>query len=481
MKISASKADVLWSYFGTIFGLSSSFILLPFVLMRLSGGELGLWYVFLAINGLVNLFDLGFDPTFARNFAYAWSGAIGVAATGAVRDDSATASTEPNYHLIAVLLQTSRKLYRRLASLALILVGSLGTVYVLNIANALSPSQYYLAWGVFCIGLFMNLFFGYFAALMRGIGAIKQINQVTMVGRIAQLALSIGLLYAGWGLLAVAIGFVVNGLVFRGLCHISFMHYQDAGRQTRTAIKTVGRREIRQVYKAVSYNANRDAFVALSNYLSTQATSLIAATFLPLSATAGYSILLQFANAIASVASTIIYAYHPTLQSAYLQGDVAKQREYIGKGLSAYYGLFGLGALGTAIVIIPLVDWMRPSLHLSLPLFIGIAIYIFLWQQQSSAAAFISNTNHVPYVKAFVFASITGTALSLGLARFTSLSVWSLIIGPGLVQLAFNNWYWLHRVMCRLQTDWATTIKAGFAQWLDAIINLNKGFFREKN
>lgn len=75
MKIVASKWDIIWNYIGTLFSLSSSFILLPFVLIFLSPSELGLWYVFLAVNGLVSMFDFGFDPTFARNIAYAWSGA----------------------------------------------------------------------------------------------------------------------------------------------------------------------------------------------------------------------------------------------------------------------------------------------------------------------------------------------------------------------------------------------------------------------
>ncbi|WP_102115977.1 hypothetical protein [Lactiplantibacillus plantarum] len=83
MNIKASKTDIIWSYIGTAFSLSSSFLLLPFIMIKLSSDELGLWYVFLAINGLVSLFDFGFDPAFARNVTYAWGGATRLRRVGA--------------------------------------------------------------------------------------------------------------------------------------------------------------------------------------------------------------------------------------------------------------------------------------------------------------------------------------------------------------------------------------------------------------
>ena len=134
MKIKASKGDVIWSYIGTFFSLSSSFLLLPFVLIKLSGSELGLWYIFLAINGLVSLFDFGFDPTFARNIAYAWGGATKITKLGA--EHASSSSHLPNYQLLAVLVATSRKLYRRISTLALVLISTFGTFYIIHISHA---------------------------------------------------------------------------------------------------------------------------------------------------------------------------------------------------------------------------------------------------------------------------------------------------------------------------------------------------------
>ena len=48
VKIKASKMDVIWSYVGTIFSLSSGFILLPFILLFLNNEQVGMWYILLS-------------------------------------------------------------------------------------------------------------------------------------------------------------------------------------------------------------------------------------------------------------------------------------------------------------------------------------------------------------------------------------------------------------------------------------------------
>lgn len=470
MKIKASKADVIWSYIGTFFSLSSGFLLLPFVMLKLTGSELGLWYIFLAINGLVSLFDFGFDPTFARNIAYAWGGAQGITKTGALNSNAKDKS--PNYHLLAVLLTTSKYLYSRLSLIAISFIGSFGTIYVVHVAK-MHGYTYIVAWVIFCAGLFLNLYLGYYSALLRGIGAVQYINRSTMMAKLCQLVSSIGLLFFNLNLIAVSIGFVVNGLFFRIFCNYYFNIYQNTGQIIHKELHSVEKYEINIAYKAVSYNAYRDGVVSISNYLSTQVSSLIASSFLSLSATGEYSILLQFSNAVVSVASTIIYAYHPTLQSAFQRHDATTEKEYIGRGLLAYYLLFFIGTVGVIEIVFPLLHVIKPTMNLNIILFIGISLYIFLWQHQATAASYISNTNKVPYVIPFAVASILGIMLSFILVRCTSLGVWSLVLGPGIIQLCFNNWYWLYLVLRCLQTNWIKIIKIGFDSWAQSAQALN--------
>ncbi|WP_125704620.1 O-unit flippase-like protein [Lacticaseibacillus daqingensis] len=468
MKIKASRADVIWSYIGTVFSLSSSFLLLPFVMLKLTGAELGLWYIFLAVNGLVNLFDFGFDPTFARNIAYAWGGADGITKTGAKSSSGPDAT--PNYHLLATLVATSRRLYRHLSSLALVLVSTVGTMYIVSISGEIKGHEYLIAWAIFCVGLFLNLYLGYYSALLRGIGAVEGINQSTMLAKVCQLVVSIILLYLNLGLIAVAVGFIVNGTMFRVFCSRYFQKFKNTGALVSEEMPSVTKDEVHETYKAVSYNAFRDGGVAISNYLSTQASSLVASTFLPLSATGEYSILLQFSNAVVNVAATIIYAYHPTLQSAYQRHDIDTEKEYIGRGLSAYYLLFVLGTLGVTACVFPLLHWIKPTMTFDVLLYLGVSLYTFLWQHQSTAASYISNTNRVPYMVPFMIASVSGIVLSLIIVKYTAIGVWALVVGPGIVQLMFNNWYWLHTVVKRLGTTWRAVILSGLGSWRRSLL-----------
>lgn len=75
MQIKARGRDVLWNYGGLFFRMAGQFFVLPLVLSLLDSEYVGLWYVFTAVSGFIVLFQAGFDPTFARNVAYCWSGA----------------------------------------------------------------------------------------------------------------------------------------------------------------------------------------------------------------------------------------------------------------------------------------------------------------------------------------------------------------------------------------------------------------------
>jgi len=473
MKIKASVKDIIWSYIGTIFSLSSGFILLPFILIFLTSGEVGLWYVFLAVNGLVNLFDFGFDPTFARNIAYAWSGATEITRTGA----KFTNHAEVNYRLLRVLIETSKRLYRLISSIAFLFAGTVGTIYVLYISRNVAGINHIIAWIIFCVALFLNLYMGYFSALLRGVGAVSVINRATILSRLCQLIISILLLLFNLKLIAVSIGFLVNGLLLRYLCNRGFYNYKNLGLHLNSIDEKLTRNEVRTVMHTVSYNAFRDGLVALSNYLTTQASSIIASLFFSLGQTGIYSISLQFANAVSSISSSMIYAYHPTLQSAFINGDSDVERKIIGRGLSTLYLLSVLGTIAVVTIVFPILRFIKPNTIFSIPIFIGLSLYTFLWQQQSASASYIANTNKVPYMPAFVVSSLVGIILTLVFIKSSNIGIWSLILGPFIAQGIYNNWKWTNVVMKRLHTSLPQTLKYGFLYWINkvSIIKRKKG------
>lgn len=447
MKIKITSRDVIWNYVGTLLSMASNFVLLPFLLHYLSAEEIGVWYIFLAMNGLVMLFDLGFDPTFARNIAYVWSGATSLARDGAQFDKQIKAVDS---QLFNTLIKTCQYIYQRIALIATFFLVSIGSCYLYLVASHLVDLTNTIAWILFCLSLYINLYLGYFSALLRGIGKVAELNKALTVSRLSQLSVTTILLFLNSGLLAVSVGFLINGFVLRIICRRSFYGNNEVQRITKT-IGRVTKREVLKLYQIVSYNAFRDGRVAIANYLATQATSIIASFYLSLEAVGVYAISVQLATAIVSAAAAYVNTYHPAFQAAYLAGNLAQQRKIVKRGFAVFYLIAIVGAMGVLMIGLPILTLIKPSIHFNQLVFLGYTGYMILWQQQSISASFISNTNEIPYVRAFEISAVLSVIAGLVFCQFLGLGVWGLILGPALVQALYNNWRWTGLVFKRLE------------------------------
>src|SRR5262249_56260127 len=109
----ASQAAVAWSLFATAFRLLSGVLVLPLIVRILPSDHLGLWYVFLSLQGIAALFDLGFGPAVTRAAGYLWGGAQELRKFGVAQVESSdSAVLAPNYSLLTRLVATMRLYYR---------------------------------------------------------------------------------------------------------------------------------------------------------------------------------------------------------------------------------------------------------------------------------------------------------------------------------------------------------------------------------
>lgn len=74
MIVNAGKKDVVWNYLGILFNLGSNVIFLPVMIHYVSPDMVGLCYIFASIGSIVQLFDMGFNPTISHCVTYAWKG-----------------------------------------------------------------------------------------------------------------------------------------------------------------------------------------------------------------------------------------------------------------------------------------------------------------------------------------------------------------------------------------------------------------------
>ncbi len=180
----------------------AALLLLPLIATRLSPAQIGVWFVFVTIQGLTTLIDFGFQPNIARAFAAAFAGAPELLREGI----SHAASDRPNLALARQILHSARRLYLILAVVVLVLLLTIGTLYIDSITQgeALSAAATRIAWCVFSVGVSVNLYFLWAAPLLMGSGRIHQnyLSVIIIKGGFA--IFGAATLLAGGGLIALA-------------------------------------------------------------------------------------------------------------------------------------------------------------------------------------------------------------------------------------------------------------------------------------
>lgn len=438
MKITLKKRDAVWSYLGIILSMGASFLLLPFILLYLDNDSVGLYYIFISLGALAQLFDFGFNPAFARNVAYCWSGATELTRTGG----SFVSGTDTDFRLFRDVLDACRFVYRLISSIAFGLILVFGIFYISYISRDVPGNSPEIAWMIFAVALFLNLYFGYYSVFLRGVGAIAEINKATIFAKLIQIVGTVVLLYMGFGLIGTSIGYLAYGITFRILARHSFLRFHGIGACLEAIPGKVDRGTVIRIVKTIWYNAWRDGLVSVSNYLLGQAGTIVSSFFLSLEQTGMYSLSVQLAVAIASIASMFHSMNQPVLQSAYITGNVNKQKTVLSFNVISFICLFVFGMVLLVVVGIPVIHVIKPTYVISIPVLFAIGAYQFILSFRNCYATYISTTNRVIYYKAFIFSAILCIVLEFAFTGYFELGAWGLVWAQIFSQLVYNLWKW---------------------------------------
>ena len=442
MLISTSRKDVVWNYLGTFLNLGINFIMLPIYMYFLTSEYLALWYVFASLGSIVNMFDFGFTPVLSRNIAYCWSGVANLSKVGVDRVQEG-AGLSPNYALLSKVIRTCRLLYFIIATVAIAILLSVGSFYILSLSKGLNELECLIAWCAYSTSVFLNLYFGYYAVLLRGIGKIDSYNQSMCVGKVVQILLSTILLAAGFGLVAIAAAFCIYGVLSRVLFRRAFYSVEEIKSHLDDINVASSRDDIVQTFVLVWHNAWREGMVSLAKYLTSQAGTIICSIYFTLAQTGIYSISLQATTAIASVSSVVFNSYNPSMQNAYAMRDYNRATKLLSKGMICFTVLFLLLLTSFLTIGIPILEYIGTNYEFSVPVTLCVAAFSYVYQRHSNYASFIANSNQIPYMKAYLISGILGVTLScITLTLMPASGVFGLVLPQLFVQLAYNFWKW---------------------------------------
>ena len=462
MKVQTSKKDIVWNYIGTLSSFCGSFLLLPILLKYLPDEELGLWYVFLAISNLTQLFEFGFNPTFSRNLVYCFSGAKQLQREGPVE-----LGNHIDNHLTASVLKTIKIVYAGIASAALLLSITVGSLYIAYVTRGMNGLSYWVSWAIVCVSTFLNLYYLWTLTYLRGIGDLVGENRAKFLAKLAQLFTTFALCATGLSLVGAVIGMLANGIVLRLAARFELNKHSPLFFEVIKGGGTISWDDVISILKTVSHLSIKDGMVQLSLYASTQATSLIGSAFLSLSEMGMYSLQMQLANALGSFSSVYIASFYPNFQSAFARKDSKRMLVILERGLGAFWICGLLGYFGIILVVFPLVLVVRPTSELNLPLFSVISAYTCMLQQYSVCCSLVASTNRIPYLRAFVLSALCGIALSTIFVTAFQMGFWGLILGQIISQALYNYWRWPLQICQELRTSLSRVLQNGFKWWAE--------------
>jgi hypothetical protein len=300
MDININKKDVIWGYIALVFNYGTGFFTLPFILSMLSAEEIGLNYLMLTVTSLISLADFGFSQQFGRNLTYALSGAQNLKKEGL----TAQRGNGTNFHLVAVLIQTAKYIYMRLALLVTIGMLTLGTAYIHHVTSGFTTvSHSFIIWLLFSISTFFNFYYKYYTSLLTGSSLIMEYNKSCIYSKLSYLIICLTLLWYGCGLLSVVVANFISPFVGR---FYSYKHFYTKQMKEDLKGQVIEEREVKETFSILWYNAKKIGIVFLAQYGIGQSSIFICGLFLSLPEIAAYGLLIQLTDSIlCSVAKSL--------------------------------------------------------------------------------------------------------------------------------------------------------------------------------
>ena len=463
--VSIRKKDVFWVYTSRFLTIGVNLLLLPLIMKFLGEEELGLWYVFSSISQVVNLFDFGFNSTISRHMTYAWSGAEHLEKTSV----STKYGKEINVELVSEIIHTCRFVYLLISGIALIVMLTVGTGYIYAVTGEAMNKNILFSWIVYMFSVFLNMFYGYWASLLQGIGAVEERSRISVYSKFIQIIVATVLILNGMGLLGFVISYFLSGVVLRFLGK----HYFDKRTEGLSCLRKIEFHRIRECFTNVWGTAWKDGIVMLAQYLSTQANTLICAYYIDLASTSIYGIMTQIVSIISSIATSYFTAYQPAFSSACLRKEMDVQKKIICITVYIYKGIFLLGSIALFVVGIPILKIIRPNIEIGFVFSLLLCLFYYFFSQKDLFASMIASFNEIPYWKSYVITALATVAMSVLLIERYNMGIYGLVMAQLITNLVYNCWKWPLYLMRKTKVCYLDIYHIGF----DFLKNKTKNLF----
>lgn len=433
----------MWGYVSLILVQSVNILLLPFIIKYLNPSEIGLWYTFTTFYSLAILIDFGFQSVIARNVSYLWAGASEI-----TKDTISTSFSKKgniNKDYFSKFLYTSKFIYKVMSWIIFIILGTLGTYYIYEISiGTIEIKTALIAWLFYFFSIILNIYFSYWNAFIKGIGAIKKYNQILVITKVFQLLFTLLFLLLDLGLIGVSLAYLLSVLINRLLQSKAFYYFNDFTKSLMYKKRQVKFDKV--IFKNLLPNTSRTAALSFSNYLIINFPILISSYFLSLELSGQFG----FLNQIITLILTLSNSYFNTYLSKI---NYLKARNENDKVMALFRKSIGVNFLINIICFNILILFGNIILNLigsniylpTVSILLITIIYRYLYNNQTLFTTLISASNNLYYYKYFLVSALL-TVLFQIIFSVLYKNIYSIILPILIIQMLFNNWYWIYKV-----------------------------------
>lgn len=403
--------------------------MLPILLRVLPPQDVGLWYVYSTIAQLSMVFEFGFSPVIGRRASYYLAGAETVPSLGLLETQGAAS---PNLPAIAALINMARGLYRRIALACLLSLLTLGAAWLMSFhRDAFLRPPALAAYGILMCATGANILSYFWGALLFGLNQVR-LQQVFLIQGLAlNYLIVVAGLYAGAGLISLALGQLVLGLYPRWRERHAVLAIVKPAESSATA-----QMHWRELWP-VTWRAGVGSIAA---YFSLPITTLICAQLFDLKTAASYGLSLQLALMVSSVSASWQAVTYPRLSALRTSGHIDEARRLAIHRVTLVMVTYVCLAAGMVVVAPHVLPFLKSRTQLLPPpqfalLFLACCVDLLV----GAHAAIAQTGNHVPYLRGFLLTALVTVTAAFALGR--TFGVTGLIAAPLCAQLLFNAWY----------------------------------------
>lgn len=465
MEVKVTKKDILTGYIAQIFNHGTGVIVLPVILHKLSAAEIGMNYVMLSVGILATMADFGFSGQIGRNVTYVLSGARKIYRGEIEKVEN---SGLIDYRLLRIIIDASKYLYRRLSFAILLLLLSMGTLYMYHVTEGFSNVENSLAiWILYSVSVYFNLYFLYYNSLLTGAGLVMEQKLGVIFSRVTYIVLCFVLIFSGYGLMSVVVANLVSPFVAR---FYSYYKFYSKEMKENLPIEKPEKKEIKKALSDIWVTAKKSGTNSIGHYISTQGSTFLAGAYLPLAITAQWGLMTQLFGVVYGFASNMGLSYYPEYCKLRLRGE---QQLFVKKTSLSIVIMIVILALG-GVAIVMLCPWLLQLIKSqtempSISLMCVYGVYMIILTNAQLFAMMMTSRNVIPSPKAVLITAVSQIVLTTLMLQFTTLGIWALLLGPVISGCSYTLWKWVDIELKNLHLSVGKYYLIGFSELVELI------------